>query len=75
MIRAGMTVDEVVELIGISRATFGLARDRGFVWSYRYQNPFCQWFQIEFSKENIVRSTGFGKPPECRGRRSFFPGF
>lgn len=75
LIHEGMSSEEVVRLIGRSRNTFGLARERGFVWSYRYQSPFCQWFQIEFSKEGVVRSTGFGKPPECRGRRSLVPGF
>ena len=71
----GMSRDEVVRLIGISRSTFGLARERGFVWNYRYLSPFCQWFQIEFTKEGTVRSTGYGKPPECQVRRVMMPGF
>jgi len=25
----------------------GLARSRGQVWSYRYENHFCQWFQVD----------------------------
>jgi hypothetical protein len=67
-IKPGMNVGEVVHLIGISRNTFGLARNRGYVWSYRYITPLCQWFQIEFTQENTVRSTGYGLPPECRPR-------
>ena len=74
-IRPGMKTEEVVQLIGISRNTFGLARDRGFVWSYRYENPFCQWFQVEFTKEGEVRSSGYGKPPECRVGRVRMLGF
>jgi hypothetical protein len=61
-----MSVEDVVRLIGRSRSTFGLARNRGFVWSYRYENPLCQWFQVEFSVEGKVRSAGYSKPPECR---------
>ena len=61
-----MSVDDVVLLIGRSRSTFGLARNRGFVWSYRYENPLCQWFQVEFTSEGKVRSAGYSKPPECR---------
>ena len=61
-----MSVKDVAQLIGRSRSTSGLARNRGFVWSYRYENPFCQWFQVEFTNEGKVRSAGYGKPPECR---------
>jgi len=61
-----MSVEEVAQLIGRSRSTFGLARNRGFVWSYRYENPLCQWFQVEFTIEGKVRSAGYSKPPECR---------
>ncbi len=65
-IKPGMDIAEVREIIGISRDTFLLGRDRGFVWNYRYITPLCQWFQIEFTKEAKVRSTGYGLPPECR---------
>ncbi len=65
-IKPGMDVEEVREVIGVARDTFLLARERGFVWNYRYITPLCQWFQIEFTKEAKVRSTGYGLPPECR---------
>ncbi len=61
-----MTTEEVREVIGVSRDTFLLGRDRGFVWNYRYITPLCQWFQIEFTKDGKVRSSGYGLPPECR---------
>lgn len=70
-IKAGMSNAEVVDLIGVSRDRFGLARNRGYVWNYRYITPFCQWFQIEFTQENTVRSTGYGMPPECRRPKAF----
>ena len=65
-ITPGMDVSEVIERIGMSRDTFGLARKRGYVWNFRYITPLCQWFQIEFTAEHKVRSTGYGMPPECR---------
>ncbi|MEZ5705952.1 MAG: hypothetical protein R3E56_12100 [Burkholderiaceae bacterium] len=36
------------------------------VWNYRYENPFCRWFQVEIAESQQVRSTGYGEPPECR---------
>lgn len=70
-IKPGMRQLEVIDLIGVAKDRFGLARDRGYVWNYRYITPFCQWFQIEFTNEDLVRSTGYSKPPEC-SRRFFW---
>jgi TolB-like protein len=50
----------------------GLARARGVVWSYRYENQFCDWFQVELSLQQQVRSAGYGKPPECEQRDGIF---
>jgi len=50
----------------------GQGRTRGVVWSYRYENHFCQWFQVEISQEQTVRSTGYGEPPECERRDDNF---
>ncbi len=69
-IKPGLHRDEVVAIIGPSRDTFGLARNRGYVWNYRYITPHCFWFQIEFAGDDTVRSTGYGQPPECRVRIS-----
>ena len=66
-ISLGTAQDGVLQLLGRPGAVQGLGRSRGVVWSYRYENPFCQWFQVELSQEQQVRSTGFGQPPECRG--------
>lgn len=65
-IKMGMSRDEVIATIGESKDTFGLGRDRGYVWNYRYVNSFCFWFQIEFAGDDTVRSTGYSMPPECR---------
>lgn len=72
----GMDQSEVRERLGRPGEVEGLARDRGTVWSYRYDNPFCRWFQVEITREQKVRSAGYGEPPECRRpdrSRFFFP--
>ena len=40
---------------------------RGVVWSYRYENTLCNWFQVEISQQQQVRSAGNGLAPECEG--------
>jgi hypothetical protein len=67
-IKPGMHRDEVISVIGEAKDRFGLARERGYVWNYRYVTPNCFWFQIEFSRDNTVRASGYSKPPECRGK-------
>jgi hypothetical protein len=58
-ITSGMTKEQVIELIGVSKITNGLARERGYVWHYRYFNQQCKSFAIEFTKEGVVRSAGY----------------
>lgn len=65
-ITPGMNIDQVIDRIGVATNTFLIGRNRGYVWNYRYETSLCQWFQIEFTAENTVRSTGYGIPPECR---------
>ncbi len=55
----GMTKDQVIDLIGISRITHGLARERGYVWHYRYWNTGCSSFVIEFALDDVVRSASY----------------
>jgi len=54
---AGMTRDQVIDTIGISRIKNQLANNQGYIWYYRYQTTQCRSFVIEFNKENIVRGT------------------
>jgi len=64
-IAPGMTQDEVRQQLGRPGEILTLGRSRGVVWSYRYENPFCQWFQVEIATDRTVRSAGRGVPPEC----------
>lgn len=67
-INPGMDQKDVRFTLGRPGEVEGLGRSRGTVWSYRYENPFCRWFQVEISQEQKVRSAGYGEPPECRRR-------
>lgn len=64
-IQVGMTQDAVRQLLGKPNEVQVLGRGRGAVWSYRYENYVCQWFQIELTLEQQVRSAGYGLSPEC----------
>lgn len=67
-INPGMSQDEVLLRLGRPGEVQRLARARGSVWSYRYENNQCLWFQIEMAQEKVVRSAGYGEPPECLRR-------
>lgn len=67
-INPGMGQEEARQVLGRPGEVQGLARSRGTVWSYRYENTRCLWFQIEMTAENTVRSAGYGEPPECQRR-------
>jgi hypothetical protein len=56
-IRSGMTKDQVISIVGVTKITMGLSRQRGHVWFYRYENASCKSFMIEFAPDDIVRST------------------
>ena len=68
----GVGQDEVRQMLGRPYHIRGLRRARGEVWSHRYDNHFCQWFQVEISLEQLVRSAGFGQPLECMGNNHTF---
>lgn len=35
------------------------------VWSWRYESPFCQWFQVTLETDGHVRDAGYGPDPLC----------
>ena len=67
-IDVGMAQDDVLKLLGRPSEVQVLGRARGEVWNYRYENFSCNWFQIELSLQQRVRSVGYGEPPECERR-------
>ena len=67
-IDVGMAQEDVRQRLGRPSEVQLLGRARGEVWSYRYENYVCNWFQIELSREKQVRTAGYSQPPECEGR-------
>ena len=65
-LRAGMSRDEVLRTIGRPSETSVLPRQRQTVWSYRYDTPFCQWFQIGIDERGSVADSSYGPDPMCR---------
>lgn len=61
----GMAQEAVHQRLGRPNEEQVLGRARGVVWNYRFEGPFCQWFQVEIAADGTVRSTGYGTPPEC----------
>jgi len=37
----------------------------GEVWSWRFYNAFCRWFQVSIGDDGIVRDGAFGPDPLC----------
>lgn len=68
-----MPAAQVLALIGPPSESKGLARQRGYFHSYRYENPQCLWFQVEYTAQNTVRSAGYGTPPECERNIDWLP--
>lgn len=66
-INPGMSGQEVIAILGPSTEIRGLAFNR-IVWSWRYENYECLWFQVELEASGVVRSAGHAILPECLGR-------
>jgi len=66
-IHPGMSGQEVIAIIGPSTDIRGLAFKR-VLWSWRFENYECLWFQVELEASGVVRSAGNAISPECQGR-------
>jgi outer membrane protein assembly factor BamE (lipoprotein component of BamABCDE complex) len=69
-IRAGMTGDELRQALGRPSEMQRIAHQRRTVWSYRYETPFCKWFQVGVDRQDRVVDTGYGPDPLCDGNLS-----
>lgn len=64
-VRAGMTQDELLRALGHPSNVRGLSFQKQNVWSYRYDSPFCQWFQVGVGYDGKVVDTAYGPDPLC----------
>lgn len=65
-IKPGMDKTEVLAAIGRPSdiSGYGLHEKRQ-AWSYRYDTPFCIWFQIGMTMQGKVVDTAYGPDPMC----------
>lgn len=64
-VRAGMSQDELLRALGHPSNIRGLSFQKQNVWSYRYDSPFCQWFQVGVGYDGKVVDTAYGPDPLC----------
>jgi SmpA/OmlA family protein len=71
-IKPGMDKSEVLTLLGRPSdvRTYGLQEKR-LGWSYRFESPLCDWFQIGLTLQGTVLDAAYHEDPLCgrRGRR------
>lgn len=65
-VRPGMGRDEVLRSIGRPSEATTIPRTRELVWSYRYETPFCQWFQVGLDSAGRVTGSNYGPDPMCQ---------
>ncbi|WP_374674541.1 hypothetical protein [Ideonella sp.] len=63
-VQPGMRADAVRALLGRPGHVAGIWRG-ATVWSWRYESPFCQWFQVTLEPDGTVRDAGRGPDPLC----------
>jgi len=64
-LRAGATRDEVLFALGHPAESRPLVVQDRTLWSYRYDAPFCRWFQVGLDRAGKVVDTGYGPDPLC----------
>jgi len=64
-VQPGMTREELLRTLGRPGETRSGGRQGGQVWSYRYPNNDCLWFQVSLDDAGRVLSGTFGNDPRC----------
>ena len=62
---AGTSRDDVLFMLGHPADTRPLPVQGRTLWSYRYEAPFCTWFQVGLDAGGKVVDTGYGPDPQC----------
>ena len=65
-IQGGMDSAEVLARIGHASQQYVVGwHQKQVVWAYRYESPFCQWFQVGIDPQGKVVDTAYGPDPMC----------
>jgi hypothetical protein len=62
----GMTSDVLLRYIGHPSDRAGVFRG-GEIWSWRYYNNDCLWYQVQLDAQGVVATAGYGNAPGCPG--------
>jgi len=66
VVTPGMTSDQLLRFIGHPSEVMGMMRD-GKIWSYRYNNTDCLWWQAQLDAQGVVTGAGYAPAPGCDG--------
>ena len=61
----GMSREELLRTLGRAGEVRSGGRQGGQVWSWRFDSPFCLWFQASLSDAGRVTSAAFAPDPQC----------
>jgi hypothetical protein len=64
-VRAGTPKDELLLALGRPSEQSRIALQRLTVWSYRFEDHFCRWFQVGIDEAGRVADTGYYPDPRC----------
>lgn len=64
-VRAGTPKEEVLLVLGRPSEQSRIALQRQTVWSYRFEDHFCRWFQVGIDEAGRVTDTGYYPDPMC----------
>jgi len=62
----GQTRDEVLRTLGRPGERVGMMRN-GQIWSWRYANNDCLWWQAQFDAQGVVTGAGYAPERGCDG--------
>lgn len=68
----GLPRDELLRTIGTPSERSGMWRD-GQIWSWRYYNNDCLWYQVQLDAAGVVTSAGYGIEPRCDAKNDRSP--
>ena len=60
----GMKADQLLPVIGRPSERVGMFRN-GQIWSWRYYNNDCLWWQAQLDAQGVVTAAGYGIDPRC----------
>jgi hypothetical protein len=70
-VQAGISLAELRRQLGEPSRVWGVRYRNQTVWSYRFESPFCQIFNVGITPQGIVEDTSYGPDPLCEDDQRF----